>query len=104
MNLSESICSVVRIENGPLLLPFESLVLEHTWIQTNIFALDIEGRLWRFRVSNIMIVTVRTVLVTVPLISQRTRNVRDRSRPFLEFLGIFAETFLALLAGKRLGS
>lgn len=77
--------SILDIENSPQLLGLDPIVLEHPAINPRVLALELQPSLWRYSFQHIVIIAVRAVFVAV-----------------LKLLGVFAESFLALLACEGL--
>jgi hypothetical protein len=84
---TQLIRSLLHIKDRPLLLPSNTIVLQHPAIDSCVFSLDLQHWLWGDSFENKVIIAVWTVLVT-----------------FLELFCIFPEGFLTLFAGKSLGA
>lgn len=62
--LAKSVRRVFNIEDGPLSFCSDAIVLQHAGINADIFALNIQYRLWRFSLKDKVIITMRAVFVT----------------------------------------
>lgn len=71
-------------------------------VDADILAFHLQGRFGRERLNDEMVVTVRTVFITMLGSVIRTINsfARRSELPVLELAGVFAETLFALFASE----
>lgn len=77
--------SLLDIKDRPCLLSFDSVVLNHPTILSNILALKLQDRFWCNSFQNEVVIAMWTVFIT-----------------FFELFSIFPESFLAFLADECL--